>query len=230
MCLCRSCRPQLLEQCGRVENALRCFFVLEIGEKVAFCDTHFDQIAYPRQFLSRIAAFAKAITGEGCGLFIWCAQIIAFCHAKGRLMFAEDGVDLFCKPGAVTKFKGQTQLCGCGLCEEGGEPFRMRRKIRRQLKENDAHPFCIQERLKRTKEGGQALLVPIETKDVRDTLGRLKGETEVRTCSGKPGLRHGSGGKGAESVVDLDGIYARGIISKEFFRGEFLRVKIRFPA
>ena len=82
---------------------------------------------------------------------------------------------------------------------------------------------------KRAEKALDERLAVAQTSEVRDALRSLEAESKSGGNRGLPVFELRAGGKGAESVVDLDGRELRAVVVEERTRGSFGRIKRGFP-
>src|SRR3984893_4708269 len=115
------------------------------------------------------------------------------------------------------------------LRQKSLEPRQIAAQERGQLKQHRAQLAGLMQKRERRKKGRRPLLGILQPLDVRDVLVRLYGEFEVLGRGSDPARQQFLRGEAAKCVVQLDGIEAGAVVSQEFGRGKFRRIKLRLP-
>ena len=228
-------RPRIAGEEGYgVEGAGGLVLVLEVDVDVALAGERGEALGEGGEFGGGVtggAAEAEAGVGGG-GVDFGGGEVVALGDADGGVVLAEDGVDLFAEPRLVAELEGDGWCSGgaeggCG--EEGGEALGVGFEVGRELEEEEAEFAGLADGFECGDELGYVVGAVGEALEVRDALGRLEAEAEVRRRGGEPGFEHGGRGEGAEGVVDFDRGELGGVELEELFGGRFCGVEGGLP-
>jgi len=178
--------------------------------------------------LRGIVVFAEAGVDEAGGDDFGDLEFFGFGETQGDAVLFEKPVDLVGQPSLVAEFESATDVLR-EFFEERLERGEVAFEIRRQLEQHRSQAAGGAKRIDGSEESLDEFGF-FQAKNVGDALVRFAGEDESVGCGGHPIFKRRGGGEMTKSVIDFDGVEARGVVAKKAFLRELGGIEIGFPA